>query len=864
MKNQIKFLKKNSEMNEEDELNKNNNNEKTEEIDNNNNIKEQSSINNEEEEEKEKDSNNEIEKDKLSIINEINSIEKNNNNSEKNINNNSLESSIKNNSFSIDKNFEDSENIINTNSKNNININKNKIKNNSSNKKNNSNRTNESIKNEIKNKTILDKIKVNSSLEISYKEYLGDYNYYSEIDSYSLRQKKKDGIYMNSYFDSSILNENNIYNKINSNNLINYFNKIETNYNLNKDNFNLIFDFIDIDSKNKKFINIINNNNNNKIFLISNKITPISIFNKIYKKNSDKFLFFRQVKNIKFDSFYRSFIFSLLENLIITKNNNLFNSIFLDVFTLNNIYKNFSLIFSLNFNEFLEIFSMFFDLMKTFQYEIAQKLLINLYQNVNSNFDIIFIIYLRYVVFLYNENLNKHINNKDNENKDVNLKNIIMFHNEPNKIVFDTLSIIFNIDLNIFYIDGDMKDFNIVQFNNNKNNKNKIKNNINRNKIEINLGFFYDGYHVIYNDENYIQKIKNYNNLICEDYKELLNVIPFNNNIEIDYEENSENENLYYCKKCQKNTKFLQQISNSKNIICSECLSLLLLETFQIRSTQLAKEHYKNYLYYLRPVCFYTSLSSSISSSNNPEILYFSNSDCLFSFNSNFSEFFLNSLTNICNGCYNNFNSLIILSCNCKYCKDCLLKMLNKSTENRVYQNVFEKKNTKKKNCKCLKEFFPQEAITKLKENNFINSKEFNDFKDKSIQRLKIYCNGYCMNCLKSFINDKGEILDINVNSNSKKIIYYKFDTFIDKEIKNNEENKNKEINIDYFEGQHILCENCYKKINSKINKKDNNYIKDLNGKCICINCKVCEMEHLIKNDEWKKFQRTRCACIIF
>ena len=120
------------------------------------------------------------------------------------------------------------------------------------------------------------------------------------------------------------------------------------------------------------------------------------------------------------------------------------------------------------------------------------------------------------------------------------------------------------------------------------------------------------------------------------------------------------------------------------------------------------------------------------------------------------------------------------------------------------------------------------------------------------------------MNCLKSFINDKGEILDINVNSNSKKIIYYKFDTFIDKEIKNNEENKNKEINIDYFEGQHILCENCYKKINSKINKKDNNYIKDLNGKCICINCKVCEMEHLIKNDEWKKFQRTRCACIIF
>ena len=853
MKKQIKFLKKNSE--KEDELNKENenNNEKNE---NKNKIKEENiSLNNEEEEEK--DSNNEIDK-KLSIINEINSIDKNNNNNSEKNDNNKSQSSIKNDSFSIDKNFEDSENIINTNSKNHFN--KNKIKNsNINNNNNNSDRTN---KNEIKNKTILDKIKVNNSLEISYREYLGDYNFYSESDSYNLRQNKKDGIYNNSYFDNSILFENNFYNKINSNNLINYFNKIENNYNLNKENLHLIFDFIDIDSKNKNFFNLINNNNNNnnnKIFLISNKITPISIFNRIYKKESDKFLFYRQVKNIKCDSFYRSFIFSLLENLIISKNNDLFNSIFLDVLTLNNINKNLSLIFSLNINEFLEIFSMFFELMKTFQYEIAHKLLINLYQNVNSNFDIIFIIYLRYVVFLYNENLNKKYNNKDNnENNDVNLKNIIMLHNEPNKIVFNTLPIVFNIDLNLFYIDGNMKDFNIVQFNSNHKNKNKI---------EINLGFFYDGYHVVYNDQNYV---KNINNLICDDPKELLNVIPFinNNNIDIDSndEENiSQNENLYYCKKCQKNTKFLQQISNSKNIICSECLSQLLLETFQNRSTQLAKEHYKNYLYYLRPVCFYTSLSSSLSSSNNPEILYFSNNDCFYSLNSNFSEYFINSLVNICNGCYNNFNSLIILSCNCKYCKDCLLKMIIKSTENCVYQNVFEKKNSKKKKCKCLNEFFPQEAITKLKENNFLNSKEFNDFKDSSIQRLKIYCNGYCMNCLKSFINEKGEIIDINVNSNSKKIIYYKFDTFIDNEIKKNEENKNKEINIDYFEGQHILCENCYKKINSKINKnKNNGYIKDVNGRCVCINCKVCDIEHLIKNDEWRKFQRTRCNCIIF
>jgi acyl carrier protein len=147
--------------------------------------------------------------------------------------------------------------------------------------------------------------------------------------------------------------------------------------------------------------------------------------------------------------------------------------------------------------------------------------------------------------------------------------------------------------------------------------------------------------------------------------------------------------------------------------------------------------------------------------------------------------------------------------------------MLNKSTENRFYQNIFEKTNSKKKYCKCLKEFFPNEAILKLKENNLIDLKEFNEYKNKSIQRMKIYCNGFCMNCLKSFINDNGEIIDINVNSNSKKINYYKFNANNDINNNNNDNNVNdKNVIMNDINDNNVIMKNV----------NDNNIImKDVN-----------------------------------
>jgi hypothetical protein len=414
-------------------------------------------------------------------------------------------------------------------------------------------------------------------------------------------------------------------------------------------------------------------------------------------------------------------------------------------------------------------------------------------------------------MFINNLQLSIHNNNSNNNNKNNNSK-IILNSFEPNLVIFHSIPFLFEIKLNIYFIDGEMNDFKIINFSNYSNS----------NKIIINLGYFYNNYYLLYFKENFNENvIKNYNNF------EII-------------------KNNFFCSNCKNKDIF---IKHKKIFFCFECFNNKIKEIFKNRTINIIKENFINFSFYLR------NLNLKI----NNENIFFSNEDCKKIFNKNFFNFILSNIFSICKICYKfyeNNNNINTLNCNCLICNFCLLNEIKKITNNKIILNIFEKKNKNFQCLKCKEKFNLNEYLNIIKNKNLIN---FKDFKQQAKNRLKKYVLIYCLNCL-NFCSDNNNI-DFDVNS--KKIMNYKFSIKISKKNK-----ENKEENIDYYEGTHLICSNCYKNINLSYNFFDNDEIHeksfDLNEYLI-IYCKICQLDHLIQKDEWEVFKYKDCCktCIL-
>jgi hypothetical protein len=432
--------------------------------------------------------------------------------------------------------------------------------------------------------------------------------------------------------------------------------------------------------------------------------------------------------------------------------------------------------------------------------------------------------------------------------------------------------------------------------------ENKEENDI----IEKNYSFEYSNFAKKDNNNNNLDKIilMNYNNCyhICYKKKDLLG------NKEI-YDPMKETINeislIQYTKKgkikcdvCNASKEFIEIINENNNKgICSQCLSneidqYLLKRISYIK--QDLKKNYLNYSYYLRPIELYLQEPLSIKNHIENNSIIIKNIDYYLLYQITFSEKIkelfdsleeessniininnINSNNNretkincdddTCMMCTKN-NNVLISSCGCKICNDCIYAFLDSITNNQIILNGYEKKQLYEQDldkCPLCEQKISLNYLIMLLQNQ---GRNFENENEEAITRMRNYCNNICFNCLKKFENEN----NIEVEHNKKKNII-KLNVIINKHcLKEAKKNKNKinnqnyepefENGIDYNDTHHCLCVQCYKKIKIKRIKK----ISEENFKVV--ECNICGVNHLISEKEWNKVIKSDvcCKCNVF
>ena len=734
--------------------------------------------------------------------------------------------------------------------------------------------------------------------EKRFKDFLKENNLYfnEKIFNKKENENQKKEIKSNSFYPKYIYEQETFIEEINKENkgkkgeMIIYLNIMKETYEKNKSNFNLLFQSVSNENKENIFKLYKNFQDYN---ILSKYISPylndtksfVNIFqlklNKNIIKNIDYIRYTLNENNG--DTFYRCFVFNLFEKKIINKDK---EYIYMLIFDLFKIYDLSPDIFNSddnakNINNALGFFDILRDYIELNYWDKVYEFYTGFFQQINH----ILIKYVKYNIFfllskLYS--LNEENNEYDNEIFLNQYQKIIIEYNEPTKIIFQLITIIFGINLEILYIE------------------NKEENDI----IEQDYSFEYSK--LAKNDNNKLDKIilLNYNNCyhICYKKKDLL----LNKEIFDPMKENiNEISLIQYAKKgkikcdiCNASKEFIEIINENNNKgICSQCLSneidqYLLKRISYIK--QDLKKNYLNYSYYLRPIELYLQEPLSIKNHIENNSIIIKNIDYYLLYQITFSEKIkelfdsleeessniininnINSNNNretkincdddTCMMCTKN-NNVLISSCGCKICDDCIYAFLDSITNNQIILNGYEKKQLYEQDldkCPLCEQKISLNYLIMLLQNQ---GRNFENENDEAITRMRNYCNNICFNCLKKFENEN----NIEVEHNKKKNII-KLNVIINKHcLKEAKKNKNKinnqnyepefENGIDYNDTHHCLCVQCYKKIKIKRIKK----ISEENFKVV--ECNICGVNHLISEKEWNKVIKSDvcCKCNVF
>ena len=628
--------------------------------------------------------------------------------------------------------------------------------------------------------------------EISFKEYLGKDKYYNRDENIKSLENKLLGIRENAYFKNYIINGKSIIDIIKQNQNINYINTIILNFKSQSFFLNM-FHFVDNNAKNLLYNNLKKNTNNES--LISQIIYSQYDFESIYHIQVLSFEYFRYINSENGDSFYRAFIFGLLEHCILKKNRELFSSLIFDIFRLGDIE---DIYFHLNKEKVFMTLNIIYDLMGADEYDEAYEILIKSYIKTEfDDFDQILIRYLRYCIYGYLNNLES-----ENEN-DYNYNLSIIYYNEPSRFIIEALTNIFNVNLKIFYIEGNMKEMNESDFFS-----------VNQSNIFIILGYFYSSYHILYQEKLKFNSLLNY---YISDISCILNGMKL--------------EKERKCLLCEKNAKFIE-ITKSERKICSNCLEKKIYGILNKRIELFSIENYLNFSYYMRPIIL----------SNEPEII-FNDANCKNIFNYSFSYIWSNNIQNLCYKCKLINVEILKLKCGCQYCKSCLLEEINKLTNNYIILNGYEKKNLENQKCICGNNFDLNERLKLIEiEDIYIR---------KAIDRMNDIIDNKCFICEK----DIEQKYDVPTNKQNNK--YHEISIFIPSSF-----TQDKIENLDYRNDKHMICFNCYKKESQ--NKKISNFTYQ-NKEYIKILCQLCNVLHLIDKIHWKNLTpKSTCGCYIF
>ena len=738
------------------------------------------------------------------------------------------------------------------------------------------------LKNNFKINILKDEYQQISEFKQKEEPYMSNSN---EIPSSLNYQRRKKAFLEQNYFSNYIMKEKNI---------VEHVKKMTTNYqdileeNLKqyeqKKNFNTIFNLVIGDDNNfnqeiEKLYKEVSSKKKN-IFGFKSKIGPIETMenfvmyydlskadNNEFKTINQNFDFWRRIL-VDGNSFYRTFIFSLIEYYIFKKNIHEIKKFILGISKLTDE----EIIVSdkkIDFKKILAIFSFIYNCLEKKKYYEAYLKFIYAYDFEGYDFDDAMIIYCRYIIFynvdeLYNNMLrvqgpgggNINFNNLNNIDK-VDPNSILRYSFEPLKIVFSSIPLIFNVNLEIISLDGCLsKDGNNFQVFYNKFTDFSI------NELPmISIGYFFSSYFKIYT--------KDYQKTILKDFwydifnKENHSIL--SRNLYIDNEEE-----LTLCKKCNEKTRFVYLTENNL-FSCVNCFIKDIDTIIKQRTNDFSKEKFNNLEFYTRDIII-------------KDKIHINDYDIIFLTGMNIESCLVKNSKSLCCRCGKPcYSEIYEMKCGCQFCKECLMQSLETATNGDIFQNKFERKYAEKICCLCKNIFDPEEAFNLLK-------LDPNKYKFNAMQRLNKYVGIFCMICCTQILDGGDEMM---VNSNRTNDNFFRFkikkpDNLImelkkeqrespishtmsnENEINsigNNNSNTNNN-NFDYDDNEeisycdHIICAICVEK---ELQKDAQNYENRKKHDKI-FHCKICDVDHIIECSQWNKiFKKGCCAgCYIF
>ena len=457
--------------------------------------------------------------------------------------------------------------------------------------------------------------------------------------------------------------------------------------------------------------------------------------------------YYRRIK-ANGNSFYISFMYQYIKNLIIKKEEKIISEMFYimdkelnpknkeiknENFELGNMY------LSKNLNDDLTplfqtfaFFSLLYNSMTDDNIEEAIKIL-NYATTYEESFANYICLFMRIQIKNF-ININKHIFNYEKYCQQYNLieeryyknkeflceeyifNNIFINQMEPSKLIISLIPYIFNVSMNLFIneknyhfekISFDLKDYY---------------------EADITISILYSSfsYHIIEeNGDNINPKITldNSNTLILE-----------NNYKNFDREKYSKiitgKEN---CNKCNK-SEFIKFKNISEFEVCLNCLKKTIDEVLIDRYNRMLNERFRYLEFYLRDIPILSDSESSNYIFLSPPEFY-----CIFQ--NNIFIYFRNLMKNICDHCGKLKINLIMKPCGCKNCiQDIESKVkeipMTDFEKNFIYKN-------KKIKCECGKENNYVELALKL-------YNKYSDSKQNSISKNNVnskYLSKYCMSC---------------------------------------------------------------------------------------------------------------------
>ena len=588
----------------------------------------------------------------------------------------------------------------------------------------------------------------------------------------------------------------------------------------------------------------------NKPNTYNSVISPLLVFENYLKQYniigsllSNNIKFIRKIRNDG-DSFYIAFMYSLLENYILSGNLRELQKVILDIYKVLQTKLEEHKDKKTDIDRFFKIYYDILNLVDRGLTIQAHTLLCAGFNSLDSSFIYILILYIRNILFLIAEDfqndilenypqIKKNIINGGGEHlDDVNLLLITNFKNEACKYALQLLPMIFNINLDILIYDGEIENgipnineyterFNclpisiMTEGNHHQDNNQTIKTQVISTSINtIQVVYMMNGYSSGYtNFTKSLIEIRKYEELFVYDQ----------------YYCNITEENLNKaCSKCKKNEKNIT-IPFYGLSLCFECTKVFTKYILMRRVSYMNKENYNNIEFYNRPFILFDDV-------------YLDNLSYTMLFKESINSSIRKLIKKLCFSCDSIFmnDKLIKLPvCKCQFCNECLNKYISNYTQGNYIINKLERNYYTKIKCPCNDIFNLDLALT------FID-KDLHEAKEDSIQRLNKYASTLCMRCIKLLRIDHSL-------KQAKETKSYKFVPILEK--------KSNPTDNEISFNQHLLCSDCieylreWDKLESQENKSEERKIV----------CKICDVTHIISELSWKEIMKEeRCHCIIY